>query len=84
MKRNLFDLSAQILIPLLTISGQLVIALKLPAWGLVIVLAAQPFWIYSSWKAYKNADQIGLLINSIIFAAVTIFGVLNYWVIGKI
>ncbi|HTW96738.1 MAG TPA: hypothetical protein VMD74_03745 [Candidatus Methylomirabilis sp.] len=81
MKRNLFDLSAQIFIPLLTIGGQLAIALKFPAWGLILVLASQPFWLYSSWKAWKNADQIGLLINSIIFAAVTALGVINYWFI---
>jgi heme/copper-type cytochrome/quinol oxidase subunit 2 len=68
----------------LTISGQLAIGLKYPGWGLIIILASQPFWFYSSWKASKQANQIGLLINTIIFAAVTIFGVLNYWVIGKL
>jgi hypothetical protein len=72
------------LIPFFTVSGQLVIGLKYPGWGLILILAAQPFWFYSSRKAYKQADQIGILINTTIFAAVTIFGVLNYWVIGKI
>jgi hypothetical protein len=76
---NFFKLLTQILIPVLTISGQIALAFKLPQWALLLTLIAQPFWIYSSWIAFKDAKQIGMFINSLIFAAVTLFGFLNYW-----
>jgi hypothetical protein len=81
MKRTPLDFSAQILLPSLTIAGQIGVALKYPQWGLIINLAAQPFWVYSSWKAYKEAKQIGILITTIIMTTVTAFGVINYWLI---
>jgi hypothetical protein len=84
MKRSFFDISSQVLIPVLTIAGQAAIAFKLPQWGMILILAAQPFWIYSSWKAYKKADQVGILINTVVLAAVAAFGVLNYWFIGRV
>jgi hypothetical protein len=79
MKRSPLDFSTQILLPTLTLSGQLAIAVKFPQWGLLLSLASQPFWIYSSWKSYKEAKQIGMLINTIVFVVITIFGVINYW-----
>ncbi|MDD4902716.1 MAG: hypothetical protein PHE24_06300 [Patescibacteria group bacterium] len=84
MKRNLFDISAQIFIPFFTIAGYLAISFKLPQWGLILNLAAQPFWIYSTWKAYKNAGQIGILINTVILTMIIAFGVVNYWFMGKV
>ncbi|MFA5248695.1 MAG: hypothetical protein WC415_05830 [Patescibacteria group bacterium] len=76
---KLFNLFTQILIPVLTISGQIALAFKFPQWALVMVLTAQPFWIYSSWKSFKEAGQVGMFINSVIFSVVTLFGFLNYW-----
>ncbi|PLX21056.1 hypothetical protein C0584_04715 [Candidatus Parcubacteria bacterium] len=75
-----FDRSSQIAIPLFTLSGILAISLKHPALGLVLNLTAQPFWIYSTWKSYKKAGQIGMFINTIVMTLITVFGVLNYWV----
>ena len=69
----------QCALPVLTIAAQLAVALKHPQVGLVIALSAQPFWLYSSWKAYKQAGQIGLFVNTVLFATVTAAGVVNYW-----
>jgi hypothetical protein len=79
MKRNYLDLSAQIFIPFLTIAGQIVLSLKFPQWALFLMLASEPFWLYSSWKAYKKAGQIGIFINTIIITVVIIIGIINYW-----
>jgi len=76
---NLFNTITQIAIPVLTVGTQIAIALKYPQWGLVINLISQPFWIYSSWKAYKKAGQIGLLITTILVTIVIIIGILNYF-----
>jgi hypothetical protein len=77
--KKLFDSTAQLALPVLTISGQVVISLKYPEWGLIINLIAQPFWLYSSWKAYKQAEQKGLFISTIIMTIVITAGVINYW-----
>lgn len=79
-KRNLFNQITQIALPILTISVQIAIALKLPQWGLIINMIAQPFWIYSAWKSYKQAGQIGLLVTTIIVTIVIGLGIINYWV----
>ncbi len=78
---NLFNTIVQIAIPVLTISVQIAIAMKLPQWGLVINMIAQPFWIYSAWKAYKQAGQIGLLITTILVTIVIALGLINYWLV---
>ncbi len=77
--KNAFNNITQAAIPCLTIGAQIAISMKYPQYGLIIVLAAQPFWLYSSWKAYKEAKQIGMLINTIIFTIVTAAGIINYW-----
>jgi hypothetical protein len=77
--KNLFNTVTQIAIPVLTVGTQIAIALKYPQWGLVVNLIAQPFWLYSSWKAYKKAGQIGLLITTILVTIVIILGILNYF-----
>jgi len=78
--QKLFNQVTQIALPVLTISVQIAIAMKLPQWGLVINLIAQPFWIYSAWKSYKQAGQVGLLITTIIVTIVICLGIINYWV----
>jgi len=77
--KNLFNTITQVAIPVLTIGTQIAIALKYPQWGLVINLIAQPFWLYSAWKSYKKADQIGLLITTIMVTIVILFGIVNYF-----
>ena len=76
---KIFNSLTQFAIPALTIGGQMAISMKIPQWGLVILLSAQPFWLYSSWKSYKQAGQIGIFISTVLFSIITIFGVINYW-----
>ena len=78
---KLFNSLAQFAIPSLTIGAQIAIALKYPQWGLLVNLMAQPFWLYSSWKAYKQAGQVGILITTVIFIIVTVAGLINYWIL---
>ncbi len=59
--------------------GFLLTGLKLPQYGLISALISEIFWIYSSYKAWKEADQIGMFINSVIITLVVLFGVINYW-----
>ena len=80
-KEKLFDKTTQFAIPGLTIAAQVVISAKHPEWGLFLNLASQPFWLYSSWKAYKNAGQVGILITTIIMIFVISFGLVNYWIL---
>ena len=77
--KNLFNTITQVVIPVFTVAASIAIALKYPQWGLVINLISQPFWIYSSWKAYKKAGQIGLLITTIMVTIVILFGIVNYF-----
>jgi hypothetical protein len=69
----------QVSIVFFTLLGFLLTALKLPEWGLISNLVSQPFWLYSSYKSWKNADQIGAFISTLILTAVILFGVINYW-----
>lgn len=78
--KKLFDVIAQFAIPGLTVSTQIAIALKYPQWGLIINMLAQPFWIYSGWKAYKQAGQVGLFVTTIIITIVIGLGIINYWI----
>lgn len=80
-RKTIFDNFTQYALPTLTIGGQIATSLKFPEWGLIICLLSQPFWLYSSWKAYKQAGQIGILITSSIFSVVTMMGIVNYWLL---
>ncbi len=78
---KMFNSLTQFALPVLTLGGQLAVAIKYPQWGLTIALASQPFWLYSSWKAYKQAGQIGIFVNTVFFCLITLFGVINYWIL---
>ena len=78
-KSSLFNNITQWALPILTIGAQILTSLKYPEFGLIVNMISQPFWIYAAWKAYREANQIGLLVNSIVFSIVTLFGILNYW-----
>jgi hypothetical protein len=78
-KEKSFNLATQFALPGLTIGAQIATSLKYPQFGLIINLLAQPFWLYSSWKSYKQAGQIGFLITTIIFTVITAMGIINYW-----
>jgi hypothetical protein len=72
---------AQIGLVLFTMMGFLFTSMKLPAYGLIFNLISQVFWIYSSYKAWKNADQIGVFINTIIITVIILWGIINYWIL---
>jgi len=76
---KLFNLMSQFAMPGLTIMAQAAIALKFPEWGLIINMIAQPFWLYSGWKSYRQAGQIGFFIATIITTLIIGFGLVNYW-----
>lgn len=78
---KIFDKATQIAIPTLTTGSQILISLKYPQWGLIVLILAQPFWLYSTWKSYKQADQIGIFVNTVIYTVITIFGIINYWIL---
>lgn len=80
-KKVFFDQVTQFAIPILTIGAQVLMSFKLPQWGLVVNLISQPFWLYSTWKSYKSAGQIGILINTFLYTLVTAAGVINYWLL---
>ena len=73
----------QICLVLFTSLGFLLTGLGLPRYGLVSNLIGEIFWLYSSYKAWKKADQVGMFINSIIITIVLLAGVINYWFIIK-
>ena len=65
-----------------TIFGFLLISLKLPEYGLISNLVAQIFWLFSSYKAWKNANQIGMFINTIIITLIVLWEIFNYWILN--
>jgi len=72
---------AQVGLVLFTVLGFLLTSLKFPQYGLIFNLIAEIFWIYSSYKAWKNANQVGIFIATIIITLVVLFGVINYWIL---
>jgi len=74
-KNNIF----QVCLVLFTVLGFLFTSLKMPKYGLVFNLISQVFWLRASYKAWKQADQIGIFINTLIIATILIYGVINYW-----
>ncbi len=78
-KKNILNSATQVLIPSLTIGAQIAIAMKYPQYGLIINLSVQPFWLYSGWRAWHEAEQSGIFVTSIICTIIIIMGVVNYW-----
>jgi hypothetical protein len=76
--QKIFNIATQFALPGLTIGAQFATSFKHPEIGLILNLVAQPFWLYSSWKAFKKAGQIGMFITTIIFIIITTFGIINY------
>ena len=71
----------QVALPVFTTLGFLLTALKMPSVGLVFNLIAEIFWLYSSYIAWKKANQIGIFITTIIITIILLYGVANYWLI---
>lgn len=79
MNTSVLNSLSQFCIPFFTLGGQLLLALKFPEWALVSNLLAQPFWLYASWRSFRHAGQIGILITTVVFTGITIVGIINYW-----
>jgi hypothetical protein len=79
MQIGLVNVLMQIGLVGFTAAGFLLTSLKLPQYGLIANLAGQVFWLYSSYKAWRVADQIGIFIVSVCITFILIFGVVNYW-----
>ena len=79
-KHPFFNALMQVCLLLFTASGFLLTGLKLPQYGLLCNLVAQIFWFYASYRAWKEADQFGIFLNTIIITCVVSYGVLNYWI----
>lgn len=78
-KKEIFDRLTQICLPTFTILGFAFTSLKKPELGLIFNLAAQVFWLYSSYQAWKKADQVGIFVTTLAITAILIYGVINYW-----
>ena len=63
--------------------GFLLTSLKLPHYGVIANLIGQVFWVYSSYRAWREADQIGIFLSTIIITLILIYGVTNYWFFGE-
>ena len=82
MKKYLtFNNLVQVGLVLFTMLGFLLTSFKLPQYGLIANLISEFFWIYSSYKAWKKADQFGMFITTIIITLIVLFGIINYWVL---
>ncbi len=62
-----------------TMLGFALTSLKMPEWGLVSNLASEVFWLYSAYRSWKEANQIGIFITTIIITFILVAGVINYW-----
>jgi hypothetical protein len=59
--------------------GFLLTSLKRPQYGLIANLVSQLFWLYSAYRAWREADQVGIFITSICITIILVYGVANYW-----
>ncbi len=73
----------QIGLVVFTSLGFLLTSLKLPHYGVIANLIGQVFWLYSSYRAWREADQIGILISTICITLILVYGVTNYWLFGE-
>lgn len=69
----------QVCLVFFTVVGYLLTSLKFPQYGLIFALISQAFWLYSSYKAWKESNQIGIFITTIFMIFVISFGIVNYW-----
>ncbi len=79
MRKEYLQKFTQVLLPLLTLIAQFLTASGMPKYGLIFNMLSQPFWLYSSWRAYKDAKQSGILITTIFYIVITTWGIINYW-----
>ena len=63
--------------------GFLLTSLKLPHYGVIANLIGQVFWLCSSYREWREADQIRIFISTICIALILMYGVTNYWLFGE-
>ncbi len=63
--------------------GFFLTSLKLPHYGVIANLIGQVFWVYSSYRAWREANQIGIFISTVVITLILIYGVTNYWFFGE-
>jgi len=80
--RPYFNTAMQVGLVFFTMLGFLLTAMKLPQYGLVSNLIAQIFWFYAAYKAWREANQIGILINTFFITLIVAYGVVNYWLLS--
>jgi len=64
-----------------TMLGFLLTSLKMPQYGLAANLVSEIFWLYSSYKAWKEANQFGIFVTTVVITFILIAGVINYWLL---
>jgi hypothetical protein len=81
-KKKYLNLNTAVQVGLIGFTGLgfLLTSLKLPQYGLIANLISQVFWLYSAYKAWREADQIGIFIVTIFITLTLISGIINYWV----
>ena len=76
---RVWNATVQVCVPGLTALGFLLISMKQPGYGVIVSLFSQIFWLYSSYKAWKTAGQVGIFVNTVISTLIFAYGVINYW-----
>jgi hypothetical protein len=62
-----------------TAGGFLLTSLKMPEYGLISNLVSEIFWLYASYRAWKEAKQYGVMITTLMITCILLYGVFNYW-----
>ncbi len=81
MPKITWNAVAQVCLTVFTVLGFLLTSMKMPEWGLIAALISQVFWLYSSYKAWREADQLGIFVTTIFIVLTLLYGVFNYWVL---
>jgi hypothetical protein len=79
--QKVWNIIVQICLPLFTLGGFFLTAMKLPQYGVIASLVAQIFWLYASYRAWKQANQIGIFVNTCVATLIFAYGVINYWLL---
>ncbi len=64
-----------------TLLGFLLVSLKLPQYGVLSSLVSQIFWAYAAYRAWREAQQYGIVITSFVATMIFAYGTLNYWIL---
>ncbi len=81
MRKVSFNTVAQVCLTIFTVLGFLLTSLKLPQYGLIAALISQVFWLYSSYRAWREANQLGIFVTTIFIVITIVYGVINYWLL---